>query len=355
MASHNNTAQTDPWDEFQLSVQVELEQSRRALKEIGPMLEQSQTELAKLTQRNATITGHLQQVQSQIETMPRADIRTAYNAALDTQQRLLVMRGQLEKMQSDYNSLQKYVAFLEKVEKFGSSRKGSKSGSGSALLEMLVKAQESERQRLSRRMHDGPAQALSNFIVQTEIASRLFDLDPNKAKEEMSNMKQAAMLTFDRVRHFIFELRPMSLDDLGLFATMKRYVDAYKEQTGLEVNLNLRGQEMRFEPYLEVMVFRALQELMGNAARHNHDASNKIQLNVGLTAEDNLIKVNVSDNGKGFDPTALPENVGVGLKVIRERVEMLGGYIEIDSTPGEGARITFQVPCSETTPALPGG
>ncbi|HVP21272.1 MAG TPA: sensor histidine kinase [Anaerolineaceae bacterium] len=319
------------------------------------MIEQSQAELARLTQRNASITGNLQTILSQIETVPRSDIRAAYSSAMDAQQRLLMMRGQLDKLQGDQNYLQKYIQMLEKVEQVVGdddtiSGTGPRKGQGSAILEMVVKAQEAERFRLSRQMHDGPAQALSNFIVQTEIASRLFELDPNRAKDELSNLKQAAMTTFQKVRTFIFELRPMSLDDLGLYPTIKRYAEAFKEQTGYDVTLTLTGQEQRFESFVEVLVFRALQELMGNAARHNLDAPSKVQITVIIMVEDNLIKVSVSDNGKGFDPAILVNSEGIGLKLIRERVEMLGGYMDIDAVPGQGSKISFQVPCIE-----PGG
>jgi two-component system sensor histidine kinase DegS len=224
--------------------------------------------------------------------------------------------------------------------------KGGRSNS-LAMLEMVVKAQEAERLRLSRQMHDGPAQALSNFIVQTEIATRYFDMDPSKAKVELQALKQSAMTTFQKVRTFIFELRPMMLDDLGLFPTMRRYIDSFKEQTGVEVALNLKGQERRLESYLEVMIFRALQEMMGNAIRHNPDAANRVMLTVQVVVEDRLVKVSVSDTGKGFDPDEATEGTGLGLKLIRERVELLGGYMDIDSTPGTGARVSFQVPLTD--------
>jgi two-component system sensor histidine kinase DegS len=149
-------------------------------------------------------------------------------------------------------------------------------------IEMIVNAQEAERQRLSRQMHDGPAQALSNFILQTEIAMRLLDADPARAKEELGNLKIAAMNTFQKVRNFIFELRPMMLDDLGLVPTIRKYVDAFKEQTGLDVSLNVTGTERRLEPYIEVMLFRAIQELLGNAARHSQATMIKVQLDMGL-------------------------------------------------------------------------
>lgn len=351
-----NSASNEATEDRQAQLQSELDHSRKALKEVSMMLEQSQTEMAKLTQRSAAITGHLQQVQAQFDSMPRADIRTAYNAAMDAQQRLLVMRGQLEKLQSDQGNLQKYVQALETTLELMSDGKfasgGKAKNSGSHTLEMVIKAQEAERQRLSRLMHDGPAQALSNFIVQTEIATRLFDLDTARAKEELNNLKNSAMTTFQKVRGFIFELRPMMLDDLGLYPTIRRYVDTFKEQTGHEVNLNLKGTERRFESYLEVMIFRALQELLGNASHHNEDMAGKLQIMVVISPDENAIKVSVSDNGKGFDPTTIEDGSGLGLKVIRERSEILGGYMEIDSAPGQGCKVTFQVPSLDIDKAI---
>jgi two-component system sensor histidine kinase DegS len=352
-----NPNQPDPSEEFSHYIQSELDHSRKALKEVTMMLEQSQTELAKLTQRSSAITGHLQTVQAQFDTMPRPDIKAAYNAALDAQQRLLVMRGQLEKLQGDQNHLKRYVQLLDQSQGMLNDGVLAKSGrgrnSGSQVLEMVIKAQEAERQRLSRQMHDGPAQALSNFIVQTEIATRLFDLDASRAKVELNNLKAAAMSTFQKVRVFIFELRPMMLDDLGLYPTIRRYIDAFKEQTNLDVQLHLKGSERRFEPFLEVMIFRALQELMGNAARHNEEFTGKLQISVTITPDDNSVKVVVTDTGKGFDPSVIEDASGLGLKVIRERVEILGGYLEIDSALGQGSRITFQVPCIDLEAVIP--
>src|SRR5512139_1061088 len=237
-----------PTSQGGLDLAAELEETKRALHEVTLMIEQSQGELSKLAQRNAAITSHLQQLQKQAGQQSVEDIRMAYDSALDAQQRLFVMRGQLEKLQSDKRHLEKYMRVLEHT--------GPKAENPVALLpaggkgpmdsiEMIVNAQEAERQRLSRQMHDGPAQALSNFILQTEIAMRLLDADPARAKDELGNLKIAAMNTFQKVRNFIFELRPMMLDDLGLVPTIRKYVDAFKEQTGLEVNLNVAGNDRR--------------------------------------------------------------------------------------------------------------
>ncbi len=325
------------------NVQTELDETQRALREITLMMEQSQGELTKLAQRNAAITAHLQQVQNQAGLTSAQDTKMAYDSALDAQQRLFVMRGQLEKLQSDKNHLEKYKIALDRIASTGNSNSGSAPTGGKAPasgIEMIVNAQEAERQRLSRQMHDGPAQAMSNFILQTEIAMRLLDVDAGQAKEELGNLKAAAMGTFQKVRNFIFELRPMMLDDLGLIPTIRKYVEAFKDQTGLDASLTVTGTERRLEPYLEVMIFRAVQELLGNASRHSQATLVKILLDIG----NEMIRVSVDDNGKGFDPVSILNGSSLGLKLIRERAEMLGGIFDVDSAAGKGSRISFSIP-----------
>ncbi len=320
----------------------ELEETQRALREIKLMMDQSQGELSKITQRNTAITSHLQQVQKQGGSAE--EVKMAYDSALDAQQRLFVMRGQLEKLQNDKSHLEKYKVVLEDMVSPGSDSGMSSAAANSAKeqmtgIEMIVNAQEAERQRLSRQMHDGPAQALSNFILQTEIAMRLLDVDPVQAKEELGSLKTSAMSTFQKVRNFIFELRPMMLDDLGLVPTLRKYSDAFKEQSGMDVSVTVSGTERRLEPYLEVMIFRAVQELLGNASRHSQATMVKVHLDLG----NEFLRVSVDDNGRGFDPESLKDSNSLGLKLIRERSEMLGGKFEIDSAIGSGAKISFTV------------
>jgi two-component system sensor histidine kinase DegS len=327
----------------QTLIQSELDETNRALKEITLMLEQSRVEVGKLTTRNTAVTAHLQQIQGQIEKIPSEEVRSIYDNVMDAQQRLFVMRGQLEKLQGDQAHLERYMGKLERLKNAvsaGGVNGGKNDRGGTSSVEMLVNVQEAERQRLSRQMHDGPAQALSNFILQTEIAMRLFDVDAAQARDELGNLKVAAMSTFQKVRNFIFELRPMMLDDLGLAPTFTKYAEMFKEQAGVEVSVTITGSERRMEPYIEVMVFRAMQELLSNAVHQNQANMIKIQLDMG----DILVKLSMDDNGKGFDTDALGKEANLGLKLIKERTEMLGGVFEINSSPGKGARVTLSIP-----------
>jgi two-component system sensor histidine kinase DegS len=339
-------ANEEPQENAMIDIQEELEEAERSLKEVTLMIEQSQDEVGKLTQRNAAITAHLQQIQADIETMPAEEVRMAYDSALDAQQRLLVMRGQFDKLQNDKAHLERYQVALGQAKglSFASSVAGGNDNRSELTnIEMVVNAQEAERQRLSRQMHDGPAQALSNFILQAEIAMRLLSVDVEQAKDELDSLKASAMRTFQKVRNFIFELRPMMLDDLGLIPTIRRYSETFREQSGLEINLVVSGTERRLEPYIEVMVFRALQELLGNASRHSHATAIKVHVDIGKSN----IRVSVDDNGKGFDAEMIEQGGSLGLKLIKDRVEMLGGSFDIDSSTGKGTRITFSTPAAE--------
>jgi len=345
------TQDENAWDELLSHVQGELEQTKQQFEEISMLSQQSQIEVGKLTQRNAAITSNIQRLQGQFDSVPRGDIRMAYDTALDAQQRLFVMRGQVDKLQSDQQHIKRYLELLGRVKTFleGMQSEQKITGSGQYMVEtvdMMVEAQEAERLRLSRQMHDGPAQALSNFILQTEIALRLFDLDQAQAREELGHLKASATDAFQKVRDFIFELRPMMLDDLGLAPTIKRYVDALKGQHGTEITLTVSGIERRLESYIEVMVFRAIQELLNNALRHSQATQIKVQLDTG----DTNIKVAVEDNGKGFDVGVLEERGSVGIKLVKERVEKLGGYLDVDSAQGRGTRVSFQIPAPNISP-----
>jgi len=350
MADPKTDETPSPIDEFLETTRTELTQVRNQAKEIALLVEQSQGEVDKLVQRNAAITAQLHQIQSNFDTVPREDIRTAYEAAQDAQQRLFTMRGQVEKLQSDQGNLRRFADHLAKTVQLlegGPEIAAGPVGPGGVatsadLVEQLIAAQEDERRKISRQIHDGPAQALSNFILQTEIALRLFDSDSEKAREELSSLKAAAATTFSLVRDYIFDLRPMMLDDLGLVPTIRRYTEAFKDKTGLNLNLVVTGSERRLESHLEVMLFRAVQELLGNVREY----AQATQVKVGLDLDDTQVRATVEDNGRGFDPAGLQakDGEGRGLLTLRDRVSQAGGSIEFDSEGGKGSRIVVVIP-----------
>jgi two-component system sensor histidine kinase DegS len=333
-----------PLEAFIQSTHVELDQVRMEMKEIGLLVEQSQGEVDKLASRNASITATLHQLQAHFDTVPREDIKSAYEAAQDAQQRLFTMRGQLEKLQSDQAHLKRYADYVTRTLQLlegGSAPVVSDQGMASPVVQ-IIEAQEEERRKLSRQVHDGPAQSLSNFILNAEIALRLMDTDLEKAREELKNLKTTASTTFSSVRDYIFELRPMMLDDLGLVPTMRRYLESYKERSGLDASLVVTGKEQRIQSHLEVLVFRAFQELLANVREH----AQATQVKAAVDVDTNQVRVSIEDNGKGFDPegAAFTAGQGRGLKTLKERIGLVGGTMEIASAAGKGTRVSLVVP-----------
>jgi two-component system sensor histidine kinase DegS len=354
MTDSENGNQGNPLEIFLEETHSELDQLRAELREIGLLVEQSEGEVDKLAQRNASITAHLHQIQSHFDTVPREDIRSAYEAAQDAQQRLFTMRGQLEKLQSDQSHMSRLSEFMASTLELLEGRPNvepAEGGEGVATplatrgVGDLIRAQEDERRKISRQIHDGPAQALSNFILQTEIALRLFDNDQERAREELSNLKAAAAASFANVRDFIFDLRPMMLDDLGLVPTVRRYAEAFKDKTGMDLNLVVTGTERRLPSHIEVLIFRSIQDLLANVREHAQATQVKILIDIG----DHQVRANLEDNGKGFDPDIL-ENEKYeesGLTRIKQQIAQFGGTCEVESSPGQGTKIQMTLPTGE--------
>jgi two-component system sensor histidine kinase DegS len=347
---------TDPKEEIVELITDEMQQIKRKLNEIKQQIDQTQTIVDREQQRSADIATDLRNIQDNLDTVPRQDIKAKYDEALDSRFRLATMRGQLEKFQAHYEYMEKQQQLLNQL-------LGKLQGVG-ALSDVddpivpgqpaptvnfvrIIQAQEDERQRLSVQMHDGPAQSLTNFILQAEICQKLFDRNPERAAEELNNLKTAASTTFQKVRDFIFDLRPMMLTDLGVVPTVRRYVDSFKDKTDIETELEILGDERRLESHREVMVFRSIQELMG----HVRDYAGASHMKVRLDLSGSTIKMLVEDDGRGFNPEPIfsgeEGNLDArtqGLMNLKERIEMVGGSIAITSDESSGSTIRLELP-----------
>lgn len=211
----------------------------------------------------------------------------------------------------------------------------------------VIEAQEEEKQRLARDIHDGPAQSIANILVKAEICERLADIDKEKFKVELNNLKDIIRMTLKDIRKTIYDLRPMSLDDLGLIPTLQRYVQKFNEYTGISVELKVFGQAISLNSSVEIAVFRIVQEALSNINKHSKATEAKIIIEF-TQKRLNLVIV---DNGTGFDYketcSSDTEYGGYGLVNMRERVELLGGNLTIKSAPGKGTKISFYITLPE--------
>jgi two-component system sensor histidine kinase DegS len=329
------------------------EQTQKELKEIEVLIRQSSTEVEKLAQRNAQLATKLRQMETNLDTVPRHDIKEIYTAAQEAQMRLFMMRGQVEQLQAKQQHLERHGDMLRQVLDMAGKAglggdgadRGAAGGEGEgSLIARIISAQENERQRLARQMHDGPAQSLTNLILQAEICERLFDTDPVRARAELGVLKDAVTSNFQKVREFIFDLRPMMLDDLGLNPTLKRYIQDFEAKSGLACNLVITGKEQRLPPHAEVTVFRVVQSLLNNVREHANATHVEISLDLGPDG----LKAKVEDDGSGFDVAevmaAARQRKTMGLMTIIEQVEMLGGEIHFESSVGRGTKAELNLP-----------
>lgn len=350
---------TDSRDQLVDTISQEMKRIKEKLTEIKGQIDQTQLVVDREQQRNADIATELRTIQDNIETVPRQDIRTKYDEAIDARFRLTTMRGQLEKFQSSREVLERQQTILAQllnivqgIDSLPASEPASATGlrPTSVNIVRIVQAQEEEKLRLARLMHDGPAQSLTNFILQTEICQRLFDRDPARAAEELGNLKSTASVTFQKVRDFIFDLRPMMLDDLGVIPTIRRYVDSFKEKNDLDTKLELMGEERRLESHREVMVFRGIQELMG----HARDYAAASELTIRLDIASDRVRVDVEDNGRGFDAQAAFTGDDTHLDprsqsilTLKEKFELVGGALSVTSSETDGTRVHIELPTSD--------
>ncbi|WP_226037118.1 sensor histidine kinase [Aquibacillus saliphilus] len=207
----------------------------------------------------------------------------------------------------------------------------------------IIEAQEEERRRLSREMHDGPAQMLANILLRSELVDRTFrERSPEEAIKEMKSVRTMVRSSLYDVRRIIYDLRPMALDDLGLIPTIKKYLTNIEEHEEIKINFKHIGMDKRLHSKYEVALFRLAQESVQNAVKHA--AASKID--VKLEIKNNLVLIVIKDNGKGFDINIKKEN-SFGLLGMKERVEMLDGKLTIRSEPSEGTSILIQIPLNE--------
>lgn len=204
----------------------------------------------------------------------------------------------------------------------------------------IIKAQEEERRRLSREIHDGPAQMMANVALRSEIVERVLDRQGiEKARIEIRDMKAMVKDSLAEVRRIIYDLRPMALDDLGLLPTLSKYLKNVEERTGIVIELRNLGKEIRYPQEMEVAIFRFVQEAVNNALKHAAPTLIQVKLDV----KQNLVTAVIKDDGKGFDTSQKKEG-SFGLIGMKERINMLDGKISIDSKPGKGTLIIVQIP-----------
>ncbi len=203
----------------------------------------------------------------------------------------------------------------------------------------VINASDAEKKRLSRDIHDGPAQSLVNIMLIAEYAEKIVDISPNQLKNELKNIKIAAKDTLTDIRRIIFDLMPYTMTDYGIVETLG---NMFQNSGDVACELHIDEKAKIVSKTIENNLFRIVQEVTSNIKKHSH-AKN---VNVDMTVDKEAVRLKIADDGVGFDREQL-SNSGYGLVSIRDRVELLDGVVSIDSQKGKGTKISIVVPNKE--------
>lgn len=212
----------------------------------------------------------------------------------------------------------------------------------------IIEAQEEERRRIARELHDEAAQALTSLLVRIRLLER--SPNPEEARRHVQELRQLTAAALEEVRRVALELRPTILDDLGLAAALDWRVEEFNAVGGTRATLSVEGIGERLPGPVELALFRVAQEALTNVARHAQATT----VSVGLRRAAGDLVLTIEDNGVGFDPTP-PGGAGsrgLGLVGMRERMSLVGGELTLVSRPGHGTRIMARVPL-DRQPAHP--
>ncbi|HEY2494669.1 MAG TPA: sensor histidine kinase [Paenibacillus sp.] len=291
------------------------------------------------------------------------DIKQAYEKSTQLQLDLMIYRekemylkARRDELQKRSRSVENSVARAESVGsqmgvvmdyltgEIGQVNKIIKTAKNRQLIGLkIILAQEEERKRIAREIHDGPAQLLANLVLRTEIVERMIaKQDFYMVQAEIVDLKGQVRASLEEMRKVIFNLRPMALDDLGLIPTLRKYVHDFEEKTRIRTAFETRGMEQRFSSAMEAAIYRLVQEAITNAFKH----ADPTHVLVEMTFQAQMVKIVVQDNGCGFKISLIEQkrNEHFGLMGMRERVELLEGRMEILSELGQGTKIVIHIP-----------
>ena len=203
----------------------------------------------------------------------------------------------------------------------------------------VVEAQELERARLARELHDETGQALTSILLGLKPLEQM--VDSTEAQEALAAVRELVISTLQDVRRLAVELRPSALDDFGLVPAVERLTDTFREQTGLRVDLESQLGEERLATDAETTLYRVIQEALTNVIKH----AGAERVSILLQRKNSAVVAVVEDDGSGFDPAGTRADA-LGIAGMRERVSLAGGRLQVESTPGAGTTVVAEVPLS---------
>ena len=344
------------------------EQSRRNFEDMQKELEIVRKQIAVVIDEGDALEKNTQLAKQRLVLVSKAfnnyteeQVREAYETANDFQVKLSVSKTQEKQLRDKRDDLERRLkGLLETIERadhivnqvnvvlnyltsdlkhVGLALEQAKQKQDFGIR--IISAQEEERKRLSREIHDGPAQMMANVLMRTDLIERTYrEKGIEQAIAEIADLKKTVRNALSEVRRIIYDLRPMALDDLGIVPTLKKYLSTVTEYNpDVSIHFQSRSTEMRISSNYEVAIFRLVQECVTNAMKHGKSKDIWVKLEWLKSA----VNVVVKDNGVGFDPRIVKDQ-SFGIIGMRERIDLLHGSMSIQSEVNRGTTILFKIP-----------
>jgi len=320
-------------------------------------------ELAKL---DKAARKRLAEVSSNFDKYSEQDIKEAYEKASETRVKYYLklneekqLRMQRDNLEMSLKKSLDSIASAEKVINQVSIALGYLNGDILPALEVgegssemflgikILEAQENERKRIARDIHDGPAQHLANVIMKVDICKVVIQRDLQQGLKELEELKESVRAALKEVRGIIFDLRPMSLDDLGLIQTIQQTVKNISQESDIDIRMKIGTPKVDVEPIIQVAAYRIIQEIFNNIRKHSKARNAELKLDFGTK----YLRLIITDDGIGFNVDETLKRVrengdSYGLIGILDRVEQLHGEIQIESAEGTGSIFRVKLPVS---------
>ena len=322
-------------------------------------------ETEKLTKEEKESRQKLFLVSKNIGEYSENDIRKAYNEAKDKQVQLLLKREEEQNLIRERNQLEirlkKNYDIVEQAECLMSKMKSVMDFLVSDLVDLgktisnledktqigmkIIKAQEEERRRIARDIHDGPAQNIASLVIKTEIVEKLLKRGNIHIEDELKDIKTQLRAVLKEIRGIMYDLRPISLDEVGLIPTIERMAADMSYEKNIAIEIKKISDYPIFNSLNKLIVYRIVQESLNNIIKHSGAKNVVIRMDV----RQDSINGSVSDDGKGFDADSFMEakDKSFGLSSMKERAEIAHGSITIKSVVGKGTKIMFSIPNEE--------
>ena len=333
----------------------ELESSVQSLSEISLLLSKTNSEVEKLANRELQMSNRLRDMEMHLDNYSREDIRDLYNTAHEIQLRLFMMRSQAEQLQNRHQHIKDYVEKLrllidllgiQSVPPANAPQAGTRGLTGMlGATEMLdtaspltlVEAQEDERLRISREIHDGPTQSLTNLMLRAEICSRLIDRDVNEARAEIQGLKEMINTSLQETRRILFDLRPLTLSEVGIVTTLRQYLEELRRARGVETDVH-GPESLEVNGVMQAAIFRFVQALLG--ALLVEGGAYRVDVHVGL--EGSVARILVE--GSGLESERETIYAALDEEPLRHRLDHFGATLTTQTRPNRGMAIEVDIP-----------